>query len=69
MAMATDVPQFVLPDATYVSTEAQKRLAMGDWAWKSFQRKSGLKTVRIGSRCYVRGADVIDAINRLAAGK
>ena len=66
--MATvDAPQLIDPASLYVSQEAMRRLCMAEWAWKQFRRKSKLVTTKIGNRVYVKGSEIIAAVDRLSA--
>lgn len=67
MAVVLDVPQVIVPGEVYTASEAQRRLAMGEWAWRMFKRNSGLKPVIIGKRAYIKSDEIIAAVDRLAA--
>ena len=47
----------------YLASEAQARLKMGRWAWRSMCRQ-GLRVVYMGRRCYVLGDDLIEHFRR-----
>lgn len=68
MQAVLDGPACISPDALYVTDQAKAIMSMKNWAWNQFRRKSGLKQTRIGSKVYVRGADIIAAVERMSAG-
>lgn len=56
------------PQVLYTAEEAQTRLKMKGWAWRGFRASSGLRLTKIGRINYVRGRDIIDAVDRIASG-
>jgi len=57
-------PGVVSADAVYTVTEFRARMRLGDFVWRRVRRH--VRIIRVGRRAYVRGADWLDCLSRLA---
>lgn len=61
-------PQVVRADEVYTVREFRRRAWLTDYSYRE-ARRAGLVVIRFGRKCYVRGADWIDFLDRIAKGE
>ena len=63
-------PGVIEPGHLYTLPESKKRTGLGNTAFREAKRRGAvLKMLRVGTRCFVRGADLITFIEAASAAQ